>query len=748
MSDPETPDAAAVPPPPETPAPAGGPAPDPSREMRRSRAIRRFRWLVLVATVAAVALVVVLFLVGRSDRPGSGDDPDDLESASMEPTGEMVTVGEGFERTVTEGDRQLFTVRGDRYAVNREGTVFLEGVEVMIEREEGGAYRVKGEQARFEMEERRGRLAGGVRVEAPDGLVLETESLRVTDEGTQIRTSAPVSFELGEDYTGTAEGLRAWLKSRRFLLEGLVEIESRPGAEEPLRIQAKGLVLDRNRKLLRSQDWAVLRRRGERLSALEMHFFFADDERTLRFVRAERKVSGLLRSGGSVDLGDSGARRLGFEAGKMTLLMSDDGRTPRQLDLERVGRRHPRIYTLGPPAAPRYRLSAPAITAWFGAGGAAERAVAEGRAPGDVVLVMHEPGERVVDEAALGAQPAPEEAGDAADAESAPEEDAERAGPTRRRATARIAEAAFGADGEVATIVMRDGVTLEDGEIEAEGEVATFRVAEERAELEGRPAVARGDQGVMEAPRILYTRDTGIVHGVGGVRARIDDAEDSPLGGSPLAGGPRGGGPVRIEAEQGFLRDEPRTFLFVGAVRAWRGDDLLVADELRGDEAEDRLTATGGVRTLWNPEEDDGAPAGSAQGGPIEVTSNELVYRQGERVLVYTGDVKAVQGGREIASQEMVLTLAEGGGLERLVATGDVTIDAPPRADAPGETGKSLRGARAVYDPGARTIDVSAAAGGKVSLRDSDGSVVQGPRMVYDIEADRVRVVGREPGAP
>lgn len=746
MSEPENRNAPDAPAQPEPPAPPGAPPADPSREMRRNRAIQRFRWLVLVATVAAVALVVALYLSGRSDGPGPADDPDEIESESMEPTGELVTVGEGFERTVTEGDRQLFTVRGDRYAVNREGVVFLEGVEVVIAREEGGAYRVKGEQARFEMEERRGRIAGGVRVEAPDGLVLETESLRVTDDGTQIRTRSPVAFEIGEDYTGTAEGLRAWLPSRRFVLEGLVEIVSRPDAEEPLRIQAKGLVLERNRNVIRSQDWAVLRRRGERLSALEMHFFFAEDERTLRFVRGERKVSGLLRSGGSVELGDSGARRLGFEAGKMTLLMSDDGRHPRQLDLEQVGRGRPRVYTRGPPAAPRYRLTAPTITASFGADGAAERAVAEGSAPGDVVLVMHEPGERMVDEATLGAQPAPEDGEGEAPAETG-EIESEGAEPTRRRATARIAEASFGPDGEVAKIVMRDGVTLDDGEIEAEGEVATFVVPEERAELEGRPAVARGPQGVMEAPRILYTRDSGLLHGVGGVRARIDDVDSSALGGSPLASGPRSEGPVRVEAEHGYLRDEPRTFLFVGDVRAWRGDDLLVAEELRGDEAEDRLTATGGVRTLWNPEAGEGASVG-ADDAPIEVTSDGLVFRQAERVLVYTGGVIAVQAGRTIASEEMVLTLAEGGGLERLVATGDVKIDAPPPADAPGESGKSLRGARAVYEPAERTIDVSAAAGGKVTLRDSDGNVVEGPRMVYDIEADRVRVVGREPGTP
>lgn len=728
----------------------GASAADPSREMRRSRAIRRFRWLVLLVMVAAVAGVALLFLSGRGDGLGEGDAADDIESRSLEPTGEMEVVGEGFERTVTEENRRLFTVRGDRYSINREGIVFLEGVEVVIYREEGGEHRVRGERARFEMEERQGRIAGDVRVSGPDGMSLATDSLVVTRGAREIRSRDPVSFELGEDYHGTAEGLRGWIEPGRYELQGLVEIDSRPGAEEPLEIDAKGLIMDRSRRLLRSRDWAVLRRRGERLSALEMQFFFADDERTLRYVRAEKRVSGLLRSGGSIDLADTEARRIGFDAGKMTLLMSEDGRHPRQLDLERAHGTRPRVYTLGPPSAPRYRLSAPAITAWFDAAGNASRAEATGPAERDVVLVMHEPGDRVVDEAALGAQPTPEEeggeTGSSGGAAKAPE-GSEAGGPVRRRALSREAEASFGPDGELARVEMRRGVVLEDERLHAEGDRGLFRVTEGEAELQGRPAIVTVEQGVMEAPRILYTRDSGLVHGTGGVRARIDDARESPLGGSPLA---RGDGPVMVEAEHGYLRDEPRTFLFVGNVRAWRGDDLLVTEELRGDEAEDLLTATGGVRTLWNPEEDEGASDGES---PIEVTAEELVYRQGERLLVYTGAsgdqassrVRAEQDGRTITSRVMELTLAEEGGLERLVATGDVVVDVPAPPDETGETRKNLKGERAVYDPSARTIDVAAAPGGKVTLRDGDGNVVEGPRMEYDIEADRVRMIGRTP---
>lgn len=696
---------------------------DPSREMRRSRALRRFRWLVLLAMVAAVVLVVGIYLAGRSERPrGPGEE---LEDDGLEPTGEMVTVGEGFEYTATDAEREIFTIRGDRYSVNKEGIVFLEGVEVVIDREEGARYEVEGARGRFDEEKRQGRLGGGVRIRAPDGLELTTESLRITDGGDQIRSRSPVAFQLGDGYRGTAEGLRAWLTASRFVLDGLVAIDSTPEAEEPLEIRAKGMILERERQLLRSQDWAVLRRRGERLSALEMHFFFAEDERTLRFVRAERKVTGLLRSGGSVDLGDSGARRLGFQADKLTLLMTDDGRHPQRLELEKGPGGRARVYTLGPAPATRHRLIAPSIGARFDENGVASRV----EATGGVVLVMLEPGEAGVDEEALGAPPDPEEAGDRAPAE--PE-------VVRRQATAREAEASFGPAGDLATVEMRGDVTLEDGRVEARGDRGVFDAVEETAELFGRPAVATGDRGRMEAPRILYTRDSGIVHGTRGVRTRIDDVQESALGGSPLASGD---GPVWVEADVGYLRDEPRSFLFVGNVRAWRGDDLLVAEELRGDEAEDRLTATGGVRTLWTPEQE----SGESGDGPIEVTAEQLVHRSADRLLVYTGDVVAEQAGRVVAGREMTLTMAAEGGVERLVATGGVRVDEAG--------GRSLRGERAVYDPVARTIDVSAAPGGKVIMKDGDGSIVEGPRMRYDIDEDRVRVIGREgpaagPGSP
>ena len=716
-----------------------------SREIRKGRAIRRLRRALLAATLLAVAVVVALLIAGRSGRaPGS---PEEDEEAGLEPTGEMVTVGEGFERTFSEGDRPLFTVRGERYSVDRAGIVFLEGVAVTIYQEDGSSYLIEGGKGRFDIEKREGRLGGGVRLAAPDGFELTTTALRVTHEGRQVRSTSPVEFRIGEAYRGEALGLQAALAGRRFRLERYVKIVSEPGAPEPLRLEAAGLVLDRARDMVRSEGWAVLHRRSERLSALDMDLYFAEDERTLRFVRGQGEVRGLLLAGGAfedlapdaprqaeAEPADEAARRIELRSDSLTLLLDEDGRQPRQVDLEGGLQGLASLRTLGPPATPRYRLTAPTLTGWF-EDGAPSRA----RATGGMTLVMREPG------------------GGAEDDDEGP------AGPGVRRVTAREGVGTFGSEGTLTRVDLEGAVAVTQAGSEARGERGVYDLLEERVELEGavvltdrqgratgergvfdlrqdrgelsgRPAVAETDSARMEAPRLRYTRADGLVHGTGGVRARLDEADESALGGSPLA---RGDGPVWVEAEEGSFREQPRAFSFQGKVRAWRGDDLLVANELRGDEPEDRLVAIGAVRTLWVPEEngaEEGDPAGA--GAPLEVRSRELVYRKSARLLVYTGDVVARQEERTLACREMEVELAEEGGVAELRCAGDARVEDPLE-------GRTLRGERLRYRPDERVVEVTAAEGEKVRMRDREGNVIEGARMTYDVETGRVQVFGR-----
>ena len=115
-------------------------------------------------------------------------------------------------------------------------------------------------------------------------------------------------------------------------------------------------------------------------------------------------------------------------------------------------------------------------------------------------------------------------------------------------------------------------------------------------------------------------------------------------------------------------------------MRAWRGDNLLLAPELRGDKEADQLTATGGVKTLWYPSEDQAASA-RAQSAPkpaaprrsppprpipqhartpVQVLASEMTYQQKAGILIYTGNVRVDQEGKTLTCQRLEVDLDAG----------------------------------------------------------------------------------------
>ncbi len=738
-----------------------------SRELRKSRRIRWLRRLLLVATLVAVAVVVAVYLAGREER--EGPTKSSLAPPRVEPEEGMVTVGEGFERTFTEGNRPVLTVRGESFSLDRQGIAYLTGVGLTVYQDDGSHYQLEGTKARFDMEKKEARLVGAVKLSAPDGLVLTTSELQLTDHGHRVKSSGEVHLTLGDAYRGRADRLDGRLKSRRFVLSGAVDIESAPGAERPFRLRTRTLTVDRTRKLLHTTGWAVLSHGPDRVSAAEMVLFFADDERTLRFLRAHRRVRGALRTertdprapadraGGQPPPGPPGL--VAFQTRNLGLLFAEDGREPKQVDLDKGPGGRALLRSLHGPKRPHYDLSAPMITGYFENGvpvrAEAGKGVTVTEAPpsagaeeAEVAAVEEEPPEAAEEAAQADAQLSGEAAAGGAPGEEETQQAEEPARPTGpgpgRRATGEHAIASFGPAGGLSKVELDGEVVLTDTGFRGSGSRAVFGADDDEAELFGKPALVESDRGRMEAPHILYTRADGLLHGTDGVRARLEEADDTALGGTPLT---RGDGPVRVEADEGYLRDQPRSFLFHGRVRAWRGENLLVADDLSGDDAEHRLRADGKVRTLWTPE-DQGAGAASSppEGGPatekrpLEATSDQMTYRQDERLLVYTGNVTAKQEERTLTCHEMEIHLAAEGGMERLICTGDVHVDDPGQ-------GRSLTGERAVYDPQARTVEVEAAEGGKVTMHDQDGNVIEGPRMIYEIDQNRVHVVGRTPDA-
>ncbi len=269
--------------------------------------------------------------------------------------------------------------------------------------------------------------------------------------------------------------------------------------------------------------------------------------------------------------------------------------------------------------------------------------------------------------------------------------------------------------------------------------------------MTGDPVHAVTGRGELYAPQVTWEEKSGILRAEGGSRAVLAEGAAAGIDGSPLGAGE---GPVRVESESAFWRDEPQAVLFRGGVRAWRGDSLLLADELRGERKDgaEVLTANGGVRTVWTgaPAVDSGDAGGGEAGGeasgeegdgvPVEVTARTMTYRRplgrDEGTVVYREQVRAEQGERVLVCRDLEIDLDEEGQAERMTCTGQVKLE--DRA-----AGNTATGERAVYELGARTVDIT---GEPVVLTRADGSEIEGRRVLYEVDAGRARVLSG-PGA-
>jgi lipopolysaccharide export system protein LptA len=653
----------------------------------RHRPIHRLRRVLLALLVLLAGALVALYLFGRAGRPGGGPQPRQGDAES--PEGAITLIGEGFEFTHSEGERPVFRIRGDSVRADREGTVYLDGVGLTLYDEDGTGYEVAAERATYNRDNQRARLAGEVVLSGPNNTRLATRGMRLVERGAVLVSTGPVRFTF-QQLQGRAENLRVEREQDVYLLSGDVVVESMPGAEVPLSLTAQRLVFEQQRHLVQAQNDVVLVRGEDRVEAGQINAFLDEEDREVLFLRARLDVAGDLAS--TTAGGTGAARRIHFAGRSLSLMRDGDGQLL-NAELEGAPEQAVRIDSPSPDGTLQ-RLVAGYMVADFTNGALSQ------------VRAFNEP--HVVELAARGRG-------------------------ELRRLEGRRMEASFAADGRMVALTADEAVRFADADVRAEGDRATFDTLEETGVFTGSPVVAVSDRGELRAPQVTYERDAGLLHAEGGVRTLAQDAAGVGLDGTPLA---EGEGPVRVESEEAFWRDQPRSALFRGEVRAWRGENLLLADAVRADQegSEQTLTASGGVRTVWIP-----APpadgAGAAEDGaraPVEVTGNTLTYRKPREVLVYEGNVRAEQARQALQCRRLEVELSEAGEAETLTCIGDARLD--DRA-----AGNSARGERAVYDLTSRTVTMT---GDPVTLRKSDGAQVQGGRVLYDLESGKARVQG------
>lgn len=662
---------------------------------------------VLLALLALGVVAVVLTFILRREPPVPAPRP----AEGPAPEEELTLLGEGFEFTQSEEDRPVFHIRGESIKVRRGNVVLLEDVGITLYDEEGTPYHVQADEARYDRESGDATLDGSLRMMGPDGMVLTADELIIRSEGQSVQTAGGrVEVLYGGVYRGTADRFVGRLRRNIFALAGNAEVTRLDRDPAPV-LRAASITYEREESLVSADQEVTLHRGEDVLTAGKLVVFLTPEAGDVEAVRARDAVDGRLAGAAAAAVPPAGdeARQpaSGQVRGDSLMVFFDQSGSAERAELEGVPGAPATLVSEGAGGLDDTLTAAKIETRVRADGGqdvtasGAPRLV-ESRRGGDPETPL-----RVMTAARMTAVVAPEGGVERLDAFAGP--------------------AALGGD-----------VVYQDAEATVTGRRLAYRAAEGVAEMAGDPVHAVTGRGELYAPQVTWEEANGILRAEGGSRAVLAEGAAAGIDGSPLGSGE---GPVRVESESALWRDEPQAVLFRGGVRAWRGESLLLADELRGERKDgaEVLTANGGVRTVWT-----GAPAvaggAEADGVPVEVTARTMTYRRPlgreEGTVVYREQVRAEQGERVLVCRDLEIDLDEEGQAERMTCTGQVRLE--DRA-----AGNTATGERAVYELGARTVDIT---GEPVVLTRADGSEIAGRRVLYEVDAGRARVLSG-PGA-
>lgn len=686
--------------------------------VRKARSsVAGFRKLLLAALVLCVLAIAALFLFGRAGLNRDRQPP----SKETGDTKGLTLIGEDFDYTFTEGSRPIFHIKGESVKADREGTVYLDRVAVTLWDKQGRLFHVESKNASFNRESNEGQLNGNVVLKGPDGLELHSAQLKLQDKGNEVVSETPVEIHYGDKYIAHAASLDVNINGEVYTLMGGTRVESLPGVVPPVLLTAQRLIYDRQQHWLRVEggaNFANLKRGQDWLTARRIYGNLSQDEKSLSFVHAFWEIKGETHAasqpGAPMAPGSPGKpaqpTAVKFRNGQdLAVLFQPQGNDARHVELTAPDGGKVEMQTVS-------NGLTRVLTASRIEGALAEGVLNSADAYGGVEI-------RETSRPAGGK-------------------------PLLRQATGQRAAATFKADGHLATVDLNNNVVYRDGAgVTATGNRGAIDMEQAKGEFVGEPVVVTSDRGRIEAPRMVYNTDQQIVNARGGVRALLQRVEDTAFSGTPLASGQ---GPVHVESQEAFWRQQPSSFIFRGDVRAWRGDNLLLAPELKGDKAANQLTATGGVKTLFYPTQEQAAKSGSgpkpkggaaAPGGkpsPIQALASDLQYQQKEpqktAMLLYTGNVRVDQEGKTIACQRMEVDLGADHQAKTMTCTGDVKVNDP-------KAGRKIEGQKAVYETGRRQVDIT---GEPVVMNDRDGNQVRGKHVVYFIDDGRAVVQGKE----
>jgi lipopolysaccharide transport protein LptA len=732
------------------------------------RTVTRFRVVLMLTLLAAVGMVVALYLFGAAGAPrprrARNDTPPFEEGTRL--------VGKDFDYTFSQGDKAVFRVRGDSVRVDKDDTVYLETVGLTLFDKEGRQFDAESDEASINRTTNEGRLWGDVSIKGPSHLEIYSKELLIQQKGNLLITPGVARILYAGKYFARCDTLQAWLPDEVYSMIGGMRLETFPEVQPPVRIEADRAIYERKHRLLRVEEGAELHRGAAKLEADRISGLLSDDESSLTFVRALYHVTGETAENEA-----PGTTKVSWAGDDLAVMLTPKGNLVRRIDLEGSATAPASLHSAGngltrtlvaphiegllaekdilrsataysgvdieeiapPAAAATGGPAAPGAPTAPGAPPPSKPAGAKAGPPGPRGAKAGPPGPPAAKAgpprtAATGAkagspkQGSPRAASPKAAAAVATAAPSPPPQPTVRRAHGQRADAVFRTDGQISTVVLVEQVTYGDGEVNAKGDRATMDMDAGRGEFFGNPVEVVSSRGEMRAPHVIYTSADQLVHAVEGVHAVIQQATDANLTGSVLG---EGKGPVMVQSAEAYWQRPQSSFIFRGDVRAWRGDNLLLAPELQGERLPqgDQLAASGGVKTVWLPGEQQETPtprvAAERGAGPTAANRQAPTAAANPKGLPAPGS-HGVAGAGAAPSSKVAKKPAGAAGptATKTVAAGG----APPRATSGGVAAS----AKAAAGAGAAGSGPAAAPAPRSAHQGSGGAItVLAANMLY-----------------
>lgn len=736
--------------------------------------VERLRKWFALAAIALVLVVLGNYLFRRQrERRAVSEAAKRLDLNVQQST-------QGFTLSKSEGGRTLFTLRAGKAVQFKQGEkATLEDVSIVVYGRNSERYdQIYG--SKFEYDAATGEVAarGEVHIdleaagsqahadqappaEMKNPIHLKTSGLVFNQNTGMAETRERIEFRVPQG-TGSAQGVRFDSKTSQlsFVSEVRVKMLGREGAE----IRAARAVISKQPRQA-VFDGVRIEQAGRTLQAARMTVFLRPDNSVDRvsgegglsvseggghslLARAPRgdfrfTESNTLRSGellGGVTLEGSEPMPLSGRAARVAMEFGPGNRLTRMRALEQV-----QLRQTPPPRPGQARESQPTELS----AGAVDVYVADGRRV-ERALITDSPQFKLLPAPGAGSGPAAA----ATTTVTAEQFQASFDGNNRVRAlhgapqakivsttpgqpekvsTSRELDVLFDRDGGIAGLAQRGEVRYREGDRQASGERGRYLPAADTVELTGSAQAVDGPLTITASVLRLHRRN-GEVEAQGAVKTTYRAAGKQAEGALFASGEP-------IHVTAASMSAHPPAARYAGGARLWQGSNIVQAPTLDFDRDRRSLVAQGSAAQ----------PASSVFVQPdkqgklttVNVTGTRLTYFDQERKARFEGGVTLTGADQTVTAETMEIYLlpeneansslaGAGSRVERVVATGQVTVGAP---------GRKATGTRMVYTAAEGKFEITGDAAHPPTITDAEHGTATGDIVTFYNRGDRV-VVG------